>query len=47
MKWRNQRKGRAMLMLLDAVTSIAVLLLALQLVDYYTTDITELEHTAN
>ena len=43
MKRRNNNKGGAALMLLDAVATIAMLLLALQLVDYYTTDITELE----
>ena len=43
MKRRNNNKGGTALMLLDAAASIAVLLLALQLVDNFTADITELE----
>lgn len=44
MKRRNNTKGgTALLLLLDAVTSIAMLLLALQLVDNFTPDISELE----
>ncbi len=43
MKESNRRSRRTSLMLLDAMASIAVLLLALRLVDNFTSEITELE----
>ncbi len=43
MKGSNRRSSRTALMLMDAMASISVLLLALRLVDNFSADITELE----